>query len=63
MIKIRAAVLNESWSLVQQGVVSTNDMDTVMKDGLGPRYAFFGPLETAHLTAQGKLIKLEKVLH
>lgn len=56
-------MLNESWSLVQQGVVSTNDMDTVMKDGLGPRYAFFGPLETAHLTAQGKLIKLEKVLH
>lgn len=28
-------------------------MDKVMSDGLGMRYAFLGPLETAHLNAEG----------
>lgn len=29
------------------------DVDTVMSEGLGMRYAFLGPLETAHLNAEG----------
>lgn len=40
--------------LMQDGVVDTADMDTVMSEGLGMRYAFLGPLETAHLNAEGE---------
>ena len=28
----------------------------MMTDGLGPRYAFIGPLETMHLNADGKFL-------
>lgn len=33
--------------------MSPNDLDLVMSDGLGMRYAFIGPLETMHLNAEG----------
>lgn len=33
--------------------MSPNDLDLVMSDGLGLRYAFIGPLETMHLNAEG----------
>jgi L-gulonate 3-dehydrogenase len=36
---------------VASGVVSPEDLDVVMKDGLGPRYAFMGPMETIHLVS------------
>ncbi|MEJ1280349.1 crystallin lambda 1 [Cricetulus griseus] len=36
-----------------EGIVSPNDLDLVMSDGLGMRYAFIGPLETMHLNAEG----------
>ncbi|KAM9674765.1 lambda-crystallin homolog isoform 2-T2 [Dama dama] len=38
-----------------EGVVSPGDLDLVMSDGLGLRYAFIGPLETMHLNAEGML--------
>lgn len=33
--------------------MSPNDLDLVMSEGLGMRYAFIGPLETMHLNAEG----------
>jgi len=51
--RIQYAILNECWNLVSEGVLSAADVDTVMKDGLAPRYNFLGPLETAHLNAEG----------
>jgi len=51
--RIQYAILNESWNLVEDGVLSVEDVDTVMSAGLGMRYAFLGPLETAHLNAEG----------
>lgn len=45
--------MNEVWRLVADGVLSVRDIDSVMSDGLGMRYAFLGPLETAHLNAEG----------
>ena len=38
----------------QEGILSSEDIDKVMKDGMGPRYAFIGPLETMHLNADGQ---------
>ncbi len=37
----------------QDDAISVEDVDKVMRDGLGPRYAFLGPLETCHLNADG----------
>lgn len=45
--------MNECWHLVNDGVLNVKDVDTVMSEGLGMRYAFLGPLETTHLNAEG----------
>ncbi|XP_016118060.1 lambda-crystallin-like, partial [Sinocyclocheilus grahami] len=37
--------------LIQDGVISVKDIDLVMSEGLGMRYAFIGPIETMHLNA------------
>lgn len=50
----RYAILNEAWRLVADGILDVKDIDTVMSEGLGMRYAFLGPFETAHLNAEGK---------
>lgn len=51
--RIQYAILNETWRLVEAGILNVKDIDSVMSNGLGPRYAFLGPLETAHLNAEG----------
>lgn len=45
--RIQFAVLRETLYLVEQGVISKEDIDAVMKYGLGFRYACLGPLEVA----------------
>lgn len=45
--------MNECWRLVTDGVINVCDIDSVMSNGLGMRYAFLGPLETAHMNAEG----------
>lgn len=45
--------MNEVWHLVLDGILDVRDIDKVMSEGLGMRYAFLGPLETAHLNADG----------
>lgn len=49
----RYAILNETFRLIESGILDVKDIDKVMSAGLGPRYAFMGPLETAHLNAEG----------
>ena len=39
-------------------MLSAEDIDKVCYDGLGPRYAFIGPLETMHLNADGEKSKI-----
>lgn len=51
--RIQYAILNECWHMVQSGLLSAEDIDRVMVNGLGMRYAFIGPLETMHLNAEG----------
>ncbi|XP_037656535.1 lambda-crystallin homolog isoform X2 [Choloepus didactylus] len=53
--RLQYAVISEAWRLVEEGIVSPSDLDLVMSDGLGMRYAFIGPLETMHLNAEGML--------
>lgn len=51
--RIQYAILNEAWRLVADGVLSAKDIDAVMSEGLGMRYAFLGQFEAAHLNAEG----------
>lgn len=51
--RLQYAVLQEAFRLVHDGVMTPEDVDTVVSDGLGPRYAFMGPWMTAHLNAAG----------
>ncbi|XP_066478118.1 lambda-crystallin homolog [Tiliqua scincoides] len=58
--RLQYAIISESWRLVGDGVISPDDLDLVMSDGLGMRYAFMGPLETMHLNAEGLLNYCER---
>lgn len=49
--RLQYAVLMEGWRLVEEGVCGPEDIDTVMTGGLGLRWSFIGPFETAHLNA------------
>lgn len=51
--RIQYAIINESFNLIQDGILNVEDVDKVMTDGLGMRYAFIGPMQTAHLNAEG----------
>lgn len=49
--RLQYAIFNEAFRLVHDGVMTPEDVDTVVSDGLGPRYAFMGPWMTAHVNA------------
>lgn len=51
--RLQYPVINGAWQLVRDGVMSVEDVDTVMTKGLGFRYACVGPFETCHLNANG----------
>ncbi|GFO12300.1 lambda-crystallin-like protein [Plakobranchus ocellatus] len=51
--RIQYSIINECWNMYKDGLLTAEDIDRVMTDGLGPRYAFIGPLETMHLNADG----------
>jgi 3-hydroxybutyryl-CoA dehydrogenase len=44
--RLQAAVAREAYWLLENGVASAEDIDTAMRDGLGFRWAFIGPLKT-----------------
>jgi 3-hydroxyacyl-CoA dehydrogenase len=49
--RLQAALLNEAFRLIDGGYVSPDDLDKTIKDGLGLRWAFMGPMETIDLNA------------
>ena len=51
--RLQGAVLREAYCLVRDGVVGVDDLDKIMRDGLGLRYAFIGPFETSDLNVRG----------
>ncbi|WP_010103988.1 3-hydroxyacyl-CoA dehydrogenase [Verminephrobacter aporrectodeae] len=54
--RIQGMVLNEALNLYEQGHASAADLDLVLKDGLGLRWAFMGPFETIDLNAPEGLL-------
>ena len=51
--RLQGALLAEAFRLVADGVVSPEDLDRTLKDGLGLRWSFMGPFETIELNAPG----------
>jgi L-gulonate 3-dehydrogenase len=51
--RLQGALLSEAFRLVQDGYVTSADVDKAVKDGLGLRWAFMGPFETIDLNAPG----------
>jgi L-gulonate 3-dehydrogenase len=49
--RLQAALLAEAFRLVEDGVVTPQDLDRTVADGLGLRWAFMGPFETIELNA------------
>ncbi|MCL7451674.1 MAG: 3-hydroxyacyl-CoA dehydrogenase family protein [Anaerolineae bacterium] len=47
--RLQFAVLREALHLVNEGIVSAQDADKTLKNGVGFRYPWLGPLETADL--------------
>ena len=46
-------MLREAYCLVRDGVATVEDVDTVMREGLGLRWSFMGPFETVDLNTNG----------
>ncbi|MFN3591382.1 MAG: 3-hydroxyacyl-CoA dehydrogenase NAD-binding domain-containing protein [Thermaurantiacus sp.] len=51
--RMQAALVAEALHLVQAGVATPADIDTVVATGLAPRWAMGGPFLTGHLNADG----------
>lgn len=49
--RLQGAVLAEALRLLHEDVISVEDLDKTMKNGLGVRWAFMGPFETIELNA------------
>jgi L-gulonate 3-dehydrogenase len=51
--RLQGAVLREAYCLVRDGVISVEELDRVMHEGLGRRWAVIGPFETSDLNTRG----------
>src|SRR5689334_25430047 len=53
--RLQGALLAEAFRLIDDDVISPADLDALVKDGLGLRWSFMGPLETIDLNVPGGL--------
>ena len=51
--RLQGALLREAYCLVRDGVASVDDIDEVVRSGLGRRWSVLGPFETADLNTRG----------
>ncbi len=51
--RLQAALVAEAFRMVRDGVMSAEDVDRCVRDGLGLRWSFMGPFETIDLNAPG----------
>jgi L-gulonate 3-dehydrogenase len=51
--RLQGALLREAYCLVRDGVASVEDIDRIVRDGLGLRWSVIGPFETADLNTRG----------
>lgn len=51
--RLQGALLREAYCLVRDGITSVDDLDRLVRDGLGLRWSVIGPFETADLNTRG----------
>jgi 3-hydroxyacyl-CoA dehydrogenase len=51
--RLQGALLREAWALVADGVAEPDEIDRIVRDGLGLRWAVIGPFETSDLNTRG----------
>lgn len=51
--RLQGAMLREAYALVRDGIADVDDIDTVVREGLGKRWFFMGPFEVADLNTRG----------
>jgi 3-hydroxyacyl-CoA dehydrogenase len=61
MNRLQSLIACEAVRLVEDGCVDVEDLDRAVKDGLGLRWSFMGPLETLDLNADGGFAKFAEV--
>lgn len=50
--RLQSAMLGEAFQLVEDGIVSADEVDRAVSDGLGLRWCFMGPFQTIDLNAK-----------
>jgi L-gulonate 3-dehydrogenase len=51
--RMQAALIGAALRMVRDGIASAEDVDVAIRDGIGLRWSFMGPLETIDLNAPG----------
>jgi 3-hydroxyacyl-CoA dehydrogenase len=51
--RLQYAVISEAYRLWEDGIASIDDIDKTVRDALGLRWSFMGPMETISLNAPG----------
>ena len=60
--RLQGALLREAYCLVRDGVVSPEDLDTLVREGLGLRWSVLGPFTTSELNTRGGLRRHGRLL-
>jgi 3-hydroxyacyl-CoA dehydrogenase len=60
--RLQGAVLREAYCLVRDGVISASDLDRVVSQGLGRRWAVIGPFTTSQLNTRGGIRRHARVM-
>jgi L-gulonate 3-dehydrogenase len=50
--RLQSAMLSEAFKLVEDGIVTVDEVDRAVSDGLGLRWSFMGPFQTIDLNAK-----------
>ena len=56
MNRLQGALMEEAFRLIADGTVSPEGVDRAVRDGLGLRWSFMGPIETIDLNAPGGVV-------
>ena len=51
--RLQGALLREAYCLVRDGIAGVDDVDRIVREGLGRRWAVIGPFETVDLNTRG----------
>jgi L-gulonate 3-dehydrogenase len=60
--RLQGALLREAYCLVRDGVISASDLDRVVSQGLGRRWAVIGPFTTSQLNTRGGIRRHAQVM-